>query len=209
MEPDEETWVEGAYKAITLTNGSGVKYFTFDAPWMPDPQKEYVMCLELTERGPSFVSTDFQTKGYSQLPAWAKYWVMDQSNGSTHIKSSTGVWAWDSTSIPTSAIRGYPAHGIYAEIAAEELAEAPTTFQTLINARARDIASGEYSDIDPATQIVRAEVSLDGGSHWTPLAPGEDLSTLYTGTDLIFRLLAGNNNAKEIVIPSLGFSYEV
>ncbi len=206
MESDETTWVEGAYQDLALTNGAGVKYFTFDEPWVPDPQHEYVLCVELTEYGASFIASDFSCKGSSQNISYPAPWLIDRYYGGAHIRSLAGAWAWESI-FPYWSIRGYAGQGAYAQITAEELAEAPATFQTCINMRSVD--AGVYQAIDPDTQLVVAEVSLDGGAHWTALSPGEDLSTVDTGTDLIYRVKVGDNNADDIEVDSLGFSYEV
>jgi len=207
MEADEETWIEGAYKDIALTNGAGSRTFTFDTPWLPTMQKEYVLCLELTEYGPSFIYTQFALNGATQNQVDPDGWLVDRTYGGVHIfRYNYQDWVWE-TMCPYWAIRGYNAEGAYAQVTAEELSEAPDTFQAVINKRSNN--AGVYGAIDPATQLVKAEASLDGGVHWHEFAEGEDIGTPYTGTDLIFRITAGNNNAADIEVDSAGFAYEV
>lgn len=209
METDEQTWVEGAYADITLANGSGAKTFTFDVPWVPTLQRQYVLCLELTEWGESFSANDFSLSGgNTDRPAYATGWLFDSTGGGfVHRKTVEGSWAWLTSNSSYWKILGYDAEGAYVEVAAETLTEAPATFQALLNKRAYH--AGEYGAIDPATQIVKAEASLDGGAHWAAFAEGEDIGTPHTGTDLIFRVTAASNSAADIQISSVGFAYEV
>ena len=200
-------WVEGAYKDTPLTNGAGYKYATLDAPWVPTPGREYKLCIELTEYGPSFVSTDFIVCGEKDNQDYAHWWHMSDYRKTQYFNGSAWV---EYSRFPCIEIRGYDSPGACIELAEGSLAEAPQTFQTAINARSvspSDIY--DFDEIDPDNQFIFAEVSLDGGTNWTRLAPGEDLATPYTGTDVRYRMVIGNKSTDDVQVDGLALSYEV
>jgi len=207
METDWATWIEGAYVDITLTNGSGTKTGALATPWMPDLGRQYVFAYVLTEYGASYVETsDFRIYGVSQHLDYP-CWIIDRTGGAGK-KFYQGSWTTENFS-PNYTMTGYDCEGLYSEVLSDALPEEPSTFQAALHARSRNLSTGLYSTPSPTTQPLKFEASLDGGAHWTRVSEAEDLSTIYGGTALRFRVFGSNNTADELELQDVGLSYEI